>query len=224
MKNSVLRQVVLPLTITLGLAASLFGQDNPSSRWESAIQKFEQQDKKSPPEKGGVLFIGSSSIRNWDLGKYFPKQNYINRGFGGSQIADSTHFAPRIIHPYRPRVVVLYAGDNDIAKGKSPEQVAKDYAAFAKTIHQELPKTRIVFIAIKPSLKRWNLVEKMRDANRRIEALIEQDQRQAYVDIDKPMLGDDGMPRKELFASDGLHLSPAGYKLWVSLVRPALKP
>jgi len=179
-------------------------------------------DRKSPPEKGGVLFIGSSSIRRWDLDESFPGQGYINRGFGGSQIADSTHFADRIVIPYQPRVIVLYAGDNDIKKGKSPDQVAADFRAFAAKVHSQLPKTHIAFIAIKPSIARWNLYPKMKQANELIAGFIDKDPRLSFVDIATPMLGSDGKPRQELFAKDDLHLSAKGYEVWASVVRPHL--
>jgi lysophospholipase L1-like esterase len=213
----------MAVTICLALAPTARGAEPKTSKWEQKIQQFEERDRQQMPPADGFLFIGSSSIVKWDLKKHFPDLPVINRGFGGSQIADSVQFAERILIPYRPRVVVLYAGDNDIASGKSPEQVLADYQAFVDKVRGALPKTRIVFIAIKPSTKRWNLVEKMREANRRIRAVTDQDSLQEFVDIDRPMIGDDGRPKPELLASDGLHLSEQGYKVWSSLVRPHLK-
>jgi lysophospholipase L1-like esterase len=192
------------------------------NRWESKIRQFEAQDKKQTPPPGGILFVGSSSIVGWKLEEYFPDLPVINRGFGGSQIADSVHFAGRIILPYRPRIIVLYAGDNDVAAGKSAQRVLADYQQFVKTVHHALPHTRIVFIAIKPSLRRWQLVDTMRGANELIRAVTREDDRLAYVDIDTPMIGADGKPRKELFKADGLHLNAEGYQLWTSLVLPHL--
>jgi lysophospholipase L1-like esterase len=194
-----------------------------ANRWEKAMQAFEQKDAKNPPPRGEVVFIGSSSIVGWNLSKYFPDLKTVNRGFGGSAIADSTEFADRILIPLEPRIVVFYAGDNDIAGGKSPEQVLDDFKAFVKKVHDKLPKTRIVYIGIKPSLARWKLVEKMRAANQLIADFIKTDERLRYVDADKPMLGEDGKPKPDLLAKDGLHLSPAGYELWTSLVLPHLK-
>jgi lysophospholipase L1-like esterase len=193
------------------------------NRWESKIRQFEAQDKEQMPPSKGVLFVGSSSIVGWDVEKCFPGLPVINRGFGGSQIADSIHFADRIIVPYRPKVVVLYAGDNDVAAGKSPDRVVADYRRFVAKVHEALPETRIVFVAIKPSLRRWNLVDKMREANRRIRRIAEKDERLAFAAVDAPMIGDDGKPRAELFRRDGLHLNAAGYKLWSALVLPHLK-
>ena len=212
-------------TLLLCVFAGAIQSAEPSkkeNRWEKAIRQFEAADAKSPPATGGILFIGSSSIRGWKLDDYFADLPVINRGFGGSQIADSTHFAERIVFPYKPKTIVLYAGDNDMAAGKTPKQVAADYGAFVAKLQATLPKVKIVFIAIKPSIKRWALVEKMREANRLIRTITKKDKRQAFVDVDKPMIGADGRPRKELFQKDGLHLNAKGYKLWASLVRPQL--
>jgi lysophospholipase L1-like esterase len=201
-------------------------QDKPPdfTRWEKAIAAFEEQDAKSPPPKNGVIFVGSSSIRGWNLAKSFPEpKDLLNRGFGGSQLADSVHFAPRLVTKHRPRLVVLYAGDNDLAAGKSPEQVLADFQAFVQVVHKELPKTRIAFVAIKPSLARWKNIDRIRKANSLVETYCKKDDRLAYIDVVKPMLGDDGMPRAELFVKDGLHLSEKGYELWASLVKPHLK-
>jgi lysophospholipase L1-like esterase len=213
------RATALLLILSAGMAHAA---DDPSQRWEADITKFEQQDQQSPPPKNAILFIGSSSIRMWDLKKWFPDRQTINRGFGGSETADSLYFADRILLPYQPRVVVLYAGDNDIAKGKTPEQVFQDWQAFVAKVHGELPDTKIVYVAIKPSLQRWKLIDKMREANRLIAADCADSKKLAFVDIDKPMLGDDGTPRAELFLDDGLHMSEAGYKIWSDLVRPEL--
>jgi lysophospholipase L1-like esterase len=191
-------------------------------RWESAIQAFEKQDAEQAPPKNGIVFVGSSSIRKWDLKKWFPDRNVLNRGFGGSEVSDSLEFADRIIVKYEPRVVVVYAGDNDIGHDKTPQRVFDDVKQLVELIHSKLPKTKIVYIAIKPSIKRWALIAQVREANRLIAELASKDERLEFVDVDKPMIGEDGLPRKELFVEDGLHLSEEGYAIWTSLVRPHL--
>jgi lysophospholipase L1-like esterase len=193
------------------------------NRWEAKIREFEAGDRRQMPPENGLLFVGSSSIVGWNLERHFPNMSVVNRGFGGSEIADSVHFAERIILPYRPRVIVLYAGDNDIARGKTPQTVLADYQAFVQKVRNTLPKTKIVFVAIKPSISRWHLVEKMREANRLIREVADDDPQQVFVDIDPPMIGDDGKPKAALFKPDGLHLNEDGYQLWSSLVRPHLK-
>jgi lysophospholipase L1-like esterase len=194
-----------------------------SARWEKAIAAFEEKDKLKPVPKNAIVFVGSSSIRFWDVAKSFPGVAVVNRGFGGSELADSVYFAPRIVLPYEPRTVVLYAGDNDLAAGKTPDQVAADFRAFTRLILARLPKTRIVFICIKPSPSRWKLVEQRRQANALIAEHCKSDERLLYLDVATPMLDGDGQPRKELFRGDGLHLNAKGYELWATLVKPHLQ-
>jgi lysophospholipase L1-like esterase len=189
------------------------------SKWQKDIAKFEAADEKSPPPKGAYLFIGSSSARMWDLKKSFPELKTINRGFGGSELEDSLFYADRILIPYQPKAVFLYAGDNDINKGKTAEIVTEDYQKFVAKVHKTLPKTDIVFLPIKPSLSRWNLWPKMNKSNQAIKALTEANPKLHYLDIPPAMLGSDGTPKKELFIKDGLHLSPEGYQLWSKFVK-----
>ena len=196
--------------------------ENPHEKWESEIKSFEEQDQLAAPEKQGVLFVGSSSIRMWDLAKSFPDKHYLNRGFGGSKIADTTYFADRIVLPYQPRTIVMYAGDNDIAGGKTPEQVLEDFQRFVQLAHGKLAETRIVYIAIKPSIARWELVDKVRAANSLVRDYASGKKLLEFVDIDAPMIGDDGKPRADLFRDDGLHLSDKGYELWTALVAKAI--
>ncbi len=213
------------LTLLLLTAFGLHSAENEGpEKWEEDIAKFEAKDKESFPPEGAVLFIGSSSIRGWDLEKWFPNHKTINRGFGGSQIEDSLYYAGRIVIPYKPGTIVFYAGDNDIAKGKTPKQVFWDYQAFVKKVHDALPDTEIIFVAIKPSMKRWELVDKMRKANYSIREWSNNYPYLKFLDIDSPMIGADGKPKKELFAEDGLHLNEAGYKLWSGLLKQKLPP
>ncbi len=222
MTNGSLRPFALAIAFISVLAVGYAAEDE--SRWEKAIQRFERQDEETPPPEGATLFVGSSSIRMWPLDEYFPDLEVINRGFGGSEIADSIRFADRIVLKYKPKTIVLYAGDNDIAAGKSPDEVVGDYKTFVKRVHDALPETRILFIAIKPSIARWSLVGLMREANRRIAHHARTDDRLEFIDIDTSMMGEDERPRAELFLKDGLHLNPDGYALWTSLVRPHLEP
>lgn len=191
--------------------------------WDEAISRFEEADKAQPPAPGGIVFVGGSSIRLWDLKESFPDQTLINRGFGGSQLIDSVQYADRIINKYRPRLVVVYAGDNDLAAGKSAEQVRDDYRALVAKIHTALPETKIVFLAIKPSIARAKLIETQKKTNQMIADDIARDPRLVFLDVGTPLLDVDGKPRPELFVKDGLHLSKAGYAIWTGLVAPLLK-
>jgi hypothetical protein len=153
------------------LALALAQPADRAAKWEKEIAAIEARLKASPPAPGGVLFAGSSSIRLWDLKKSFPDWPAVNVGFGGSWIPDATHFAPRIVLPHKPRAIVFYAGDNDLAAGRSPEQVRDDFKAFAAAVHTDLPKTRVLFVAVKPSVARWKLFATQTKANRLVKEL-----------------------------------------------------
>jgi lysophospholipase L1-like esterase len=219
-----LRLCMLALLLLASPALAHAEEPKPynGARWEKEIAAFEAEDARVRRRDGAIVFVGSSSIRLWNLGESFPDHPTINRGFGGSQIVDSVHFADRIVTLHSPPAIVFYAGDNDIASGKSPEQVAADYAAFVAAVREKLPESKIIYIGIKPSIARWKLVDKVRAANKLIQTAAAQDEHQVFIDVDEPMIGEDGTPRKELFRDDGLHLSAAGYELWTKLVMPHL--
>lgn len=193
-------------------------------KWETAISGFEKMDQQNPPPRDAVLFIGSSSIRMWkDLATDFPDTKVINRGFGGSCIADSTRYVDRIVAPYHPRKVILYAGDNDVASGHTAQQVFEDYKEFVKQVRSKLPGVPIGFISIKPSPSRIARMEVMREANELIRKYVEQNKDLMYIDVFNPMLGQDGKPRPELFLKDNLHMNRQGYDLWKQIVASYLK-
>ena len=224
MKTNIIHLSTLLILFCLYSLTSLAAekQKHNFTRWEKTISQFEQQDQKQGIKENAVLFVGSSSIRLWDLDKYFPNQSTINRGFGGSEIVDSTHFADRIILKHKPKQIFLYAGDNDISRKKSAKEVAADFKKFVTVVHKALPKTQIIFIAIKPSLSRWNLSDTMINANQKIAAQCAKNALLDYVDVWQPMLGTDGKPKPELFKSDGLHLNHEGYLVWKKAVQPFL--
>ena len=199
----------------------------PSSRpgpFENEIKAFEAADAKHAPPQGAILFLGSSSIRKWTtVAADFPDLAVINRGFGGSMIPDSTRYVPRIVTPYKPRLIVFFAGDNDLAAKHTPLQVLADFKAFTAAVHAALPETRIMFLSIKPSLARRKLLLTQTEANGLVKDFIASDKLLSYVDVANPMLGADGQPRPELFGPDGLHMNRTGYELWTSILKPLLK-
>jgi lysophospholipase L1-like esterase len=192
------------------------------SKWEKDIAAFEARDSTQPPAKGCIVFVGSSSIRRWtNLAEAFPGLPVVNRGFGGSQLADSVCFADRIVIPYQPRQVVIYAGGNDLNAGKDPEVVYGDFVALVKHLRKRLPKTRIAYISSAPSPSRWKQVEKIKHLNARIAAYSRR-HGIAFINVFPKMLGPDGLPRPDIYVADGLHLNAAGYAIWTEAVRPHL--
>src|SRR4051812_11887876 len=193
----------------------LIAAEDAFAKWEPEIQKFEAADRAQIPPKNAILFVGSSSIRFWtNLVESFPRKKIIQRGFGGSTMADALHFADRIILPYKPKQIFVYEGDNDLAAGRSTEMIVADYKALVQKIHAQLPKTKVWFIAIKPSPSRWKFELQARAANEEILRWSKSEKNTGYIDVWNPMLGADGKPRPELFREDNLHMNATGYALW----------
>jgi lysophospholipase L1-like esterase len=210
---------LLPIARTFAQAST---QQGPA-RWEKDIAAFEARDKTNPPPQNALLFIGSSTILLWKtLAEDLPHHQVINRGFGGSQIADATYYADRIVIPYKPKMVLLRSGGNDIYSGKLPEQVFADFQAFVAKVHAKLPKTDIVYISLSPSVARWNQWDKEVALNKMVKDFTRKNKRVQYLDTADISVGADGKPRPELFIADKLHLNAEGYKLLAARVRKYL--
>ena len=193
-------------------------------KWQSAMDAFAKTDAASPPAKGGIVFVGSSSIVRWkSLAQDFPEHKVVNRGFGGSELFDSVNYFDRAVLPHQPRLIVLYAGGNDINAGKTPERVESDFKAFVALAKQKLPGTRVACISIAGNPARWKQVEQVRDANRRIEALCKADPQLAFINVFPHMMGPDGLPKPDIFVEDKLHMNEQGYAIWKEVVGPFLK-
>ncbi len=190
------------------------------AKWEKEITAFERMDRSNPPPREAILFVGSSTIRRWTtLASDFPGHRIINRGFGGSEILDATHFAERIIFPCAPRMIVLRSGGNDLSRGKSPEQVFVDFQEFVARVRARLPETEVAFISINPSPARWGQRAKDKALNTLIQQFARGKPWFKYIEMFDQVLGADGQPRAELFVADSLHFSAAGYAVLADRVR-----
>jgi lysophospholipase L1-like esterase len=222
---------ILALIAFALISAHAFAQSRPATtkphnfdRWEPAIQKFEAADKQNPPAEGGIVFIGSSTIGGWKtLQSDYPKQVVLNRGFGGSEIIDATHFADRIIIPYAPKKVFLRSGSNDIHAGKSPELLLEHFKQFVEVIHAKLPETKIYFIGLNPAPVRGSEAEANRKLNDLVAEFVKNQSNVVYVDAYDISLDASGKIREELFRPDRLHFNADGYKLLIERVRPFIE-
>ena len=195
-------------------------------RYRGAIDAFLAAEEATPAATGAVVATGSSSMRGWHgrIAADLEPLTVIRRGFGGSTMNDVRHFLDELVLRHRPRAVLLYEGDNDLALGATPEEVVGHFDAIVAGVHAHLPRTRVYVLAVKPSLARWHLDEAMRRTNGLLAQRAEADARLTFLDVATPMRNATGEPRPGIFVADGLHLNDAGYDLWRDAVRPVLVP
>lgn len=221
-KFPVLPRLLLTLCTFLALLTAPAATAAPE-RWAKEIDALTVSDATNPPPAGGVVFVGSSSIRLWKtLAEDFPGVTAINRGFGGSELADSGFYLDRIVLAYQPRLVVLYAGENDINGGKSPETVLADFQAFRAKLHAALPATKLIYLSIKESPSRARMSSLFQATNELIAADCATDPRCTFVDVNTAMLDASGGTRPELFVKDQLHMNADGYAIWKRELAPHL--
>lgn len=193
--------------------------------FENEIKSFQQADKEAMPPKGSILFIGSSSIRLWDdLESRFHDLPIVKRGVGGCELADFVqHYMDKIVFPYDASKIVVYAGENDIANGKSSQSVIERFEQLWNQIREQQGDVPIYFLAIKPSNSRIQLMPAMEEANKGIRAFLKNKKNGTYIDVASVVLNAAGQPDDALFKEDRLHLNDKGYDLWEAIIRPYLE-
>lgn len=218
----VLQPVALALIAGLCLPALVMAEDPDPGRFAKAINWFAASDRKSAPPNDAVLFVGSSSIVQWQTAEAFPHYPVLNRGFGGSHISDVLHHFDRVVRPYDPSVIVFYCGDNDIAAGKTPGQVLQDFAEFRRRVRASFGQTPLIYLPIKPSTARWEFWRQMAQVNVAIKKQAANDPTLVYAGTAAALMNAEGKPDASLLKDDGLHLNEAGYKSWNAVLRPIL--
>jgi len=223
-----MRRLLFPLIALLALASApqvvcQIAVSEPV-RGAADIERFEAADRAHFPALGTIVFAGSSSIARWEsLDKDFAGIPVLNRGIGGYTLHENVQSFDRIVLPYRPPLIVLYSGENDLAEGRTPAQVFDDFQKFVAIAHAKLPATRIVYVSIKPSIARWSITDSIRVANRLIQEYVGKDNKLQYIDVFTPMLDASGQLKRELFVEDGLHMNAGGYAIWRRLILPTLR-
>lgn len=207
-----------------GLSIAVFAQQK-LDKFESSIIQFEQEDQINGFHPDAIMFTGSSSIKMWTtLDVDMSPIPVVNRGFGGSTLPEVTYYADRIILPHRPKIIVIYCGENDLANDHTKANLAlKSFKAFYSYMKQNLPETKVFFIAIKPSISRWHYWAKMKEANEKIENFIKSKDNYYFVDTASQMLDQSGTVLQDIFIKDNLHMNEKGYAIWTSVLKPILE-
>lgn len=212
MKKLILSAIFTLFLCSFAISAQTY---NRAEIWDKEVDALTEIDLKQTPPKDAVLFVGSSSIRLWrNLRTSFPELDVINRGFGGSRLEDVNFYFDRIVAPYKPKTIVLYAGENDVNDGIAPEKVLADFRQFSKLVRAKFPKAKLLYVSLKPSPSRWKLADNFRKTNELIKTEIAKDKHAEFVDVWQKMLNENGEPKAEIFVEDNLHMSKKGYAIW----------
>ena len=196
---------------------------NKDETFRDEINEFKRLDNENFPEKGKILFTGSSSIRFWDsLEEDMEPLEVLNRGFGGAQISHVIHHFEVIVKPYNPKAIVFFCGTNDLTALKTPEETVHDFKKFLSLVRNEFGNIKVYVIGIKPTVDRLYLDKEERIFNSLVSSLASDDAYLEYINIWDPMLNQDGSRMPELFIEDGLHMNEKGYEVWTKKVRESL--
>ncbi len=187
--------------------------------YEEEVTRVEAQHTALPYESETV-FYGSSSIRLWQsLYEDFAQMKPVNLGFGGSTLAACVWFFDKIMKPYHPKRMIIYAGDNDLGDGRHPEEVFIFFQQLAARINQRFGNLPCYYVSLKPSPSRWHMADQFEYTNSLIEnEIVRFGDNWQFIDVFKKMLSTDNQPDMQYFDDDGLHLNETGYKLWKEII------
>ncbi|MDC6403905.1 MULTISPECIES: SGNH/GDSL hydrolase family protein [Maribacter] len=199
--------------------------EEPSDFWRNQINRLKRRVRSVENQENLVVFYGSSSIRLWvHMREDIAPLNVLNLGFGGSNYAWCAHYFDEVFGPLHPSKIVLYAGENDLGEGKSPETVLADFKWLVQKIKAKDANIALAIISIKPTMARQEMLPDILETNRLLEKYVVHELQAQFIDVFYPMISKDHKPRPELYMADGLHLNKAGYEIWSLTIRSALLP
>jgi lysophospholipase L1-like esterase len=204
--------------LQLGFSLMVQGEGDSHLRWKEQMAEFEKEDEQGGIEEGGIVFTGSSSVRMWNLAASFPGRKLVNRGFGGSQMSDALAWFDTIVGKHKPSLVILYEGDNDLASGKTPEDIRGGLVEFLGLLRERVPESELWFLTIKPSPSRAGLWDKAKATNQLVEQLANGEERLRVIDLASCLLDSEGNADPSYFLEDRLHLNERGYAKWSELM------
>ncbi len=213
---------ILTMFALLILVGTLNAQ-TPENRFEKNVQAYETADKTAPPPKNAILLVGDSQFFRWKtLGEDLPDYTIINRGIDSFQFSDILHFFDRLVLPYKPRMIVLHVGGNDVHNGKPAERVLGDFKTFVAKVRTVQPNVPIAFSSTTPGPGRWDEADKRKQTNKLLKDYIATQKNLHFIDLWDAMLTKEGQPREELWVADRVHPNHDGYLVRVKIMRPLL--
>ena len=212
-------RIIIPIASLIFLVCVQAVNAQDPERFIKQVEALSNAEYNFPQDEDIVLFTGSSTIRMWmNVQSYFPDQNVINNGFGGSQMSDLLYFYDDLILKSSPEVIFIYEGDNDIASEKKSSEILKTTKELIGKIKTDLPESEVILISPKPSIARWHLSLKYKKLNRKLSKYCDKNQNLEFADVWSAMLDDEGMVFQDIFLGDGLHMNKKGYDIWAPVI------
>ncbi|MEJ8818930.1 GDSL-type esterase/lipase family protein [Lacibacter sp. H407] len=210
------KQIICNIVLLLLIVAARSQNKGPFPFWDE-VQKFKTTDSVSFPASNQILLIGSSSFTMWkDVHSYFPDRKILNRAFGGSTLVDVIRYRYDVIFPYQPKQIVIYCGENDFASSDTVtvELVMQRFTTLYNYIRGKYKTVPLAYVSMKPSPSRIHLLEKYKEANKRIKSFLATKPNTKFVDVYSAMLTASGEPMQDIFLADNLHMNAKGYAIW----------
>ena len=218
----------LVLCASVAFAADEVLSDKSSSAKIMALyNKTLAAAQKEPPAPGSIICIGSSHMQLWKSVKEdLAPLSVVNYGIGGSRMTQAADlFIDNLAIPFKPRAVILYEGSNDINAGTKPETVLANFQKIHRKLHAALPKARLYVLGLVPSPgKRFEKIADLRKTNELLAKECATQPWMKFIDVTEPLIGADGKPKEELFKPGDIHMLPAGYAVWKSVIAPVIVP
>ena len=214
---------IAPATSPATVPATSTAPAPKTRRYTANIERFAELDRKSPPPAHPTVFLGSSTFTRWSaVPQVFQDYKAINRGFGGSSLADILYFFDRLVTPYEPRAIVLYIGTNDITGGTTPEKFLANFKTFHHKVQAVSPDTHIYFISLIPAPIRESKAPAMDQANQLVRDYIVNKPQLHYIDARFALSTPEGKPDPAFYVADRLHPNEKGYAILAPLIKAAL--
>lgn len=170
-----------------------------------------------------ALFLGDSITEGFDLQRYFPGSDFVNRGISGYSSAEVLQAMHAGWFKNQPEVVFLCIGTNDLARDYNQADTLDNIRRMVGKIREHAPEgVRIYLTSLFPTRHnppRPNTVINRLNAALQNLSLTEQTE---YLHLN-PFFKDSNGQLHRQFTDDGLHLNNSSYELWALLLTTLLR-
>ncbi|MBW9120475.1 hypothetical protein JNB63_10235 [Microbacterium trichothecenolyticum] len=202
-----------------------FGSDRPQA-YEERVREIERT-LGNPAPQGVVLLTGSSYFENWHTSESdLAPLDTVNVGIGGTKIGEQIALFDRLVVPFHPRALVVYAGSNDISGlpllTKDPDTVVARVKEYVHLVHDRFPDLPVYYVAITEAPSRENVRDSIVRANTLLREWADEAGEMTFIDTAPELLTADGDIDASLFVEDRLHLNEQGYEKFSAVIRERL--